>query len=245
MSSASWLLMNFVSQLLERDEREAVLGDLAEAGESAWRGSLGVLGLAVRRQALEWKSWRPWLAGFVVAMPSSYLLVAVSASVTATFQRVVLHRTLGWHSPTGNEGFLLLLCHAFLLIAWSWTVGFAVGAVSRRTVWISIALCAGLIFLCAHGFVSGVLCEISLILFFVPAIWGMWQGIRSAQIKLWAAVLLAMTITLLMIAAWSKAALWVPNWLLVLPPWYLVAMVSKTDQPNRTGGSCMTADGAG
>jgi hypothetical protein len=241
MSSASWSLVEFASQLLEHDEREAVLGDLSEAGESAWRGLLGVLGLAMRRQTFLWKSWKPWLAGFVVALPSSYLLVAVSASVTATFQRVILHRMPAWHSPTGNEGFLLLACHVFLLIAWSWTAGFVVGSMSRGSVWISIALCTGLVFLCAPGFMAGYLCKISLTLFFVPAIWGAAQGIRIGKIKLWVALTLAMTITVLMIAAWSKAALWIPNWLLILPPWYLVAMTWRRGGAKNGAASGLTS----
>ena len=222
MSSASWSLVEFASHLLARDEREAVLGDLTETGESAWRGLLGVIGLVVRRQALGWRSWRPWLAGFVVALPSSYLLVAIAGSVSATFQRLVLHRSLPW-APTGHEGFLLLLCHAFLLIAWSWTVGYVVGSVSRGTVWISVAVCAGMVGYCAHHLVASVLSKFFLTLFFVPAIWGLWQGVRISRITPRAAVVLAVTITVLMISAWSSAALWAPNWLLVLPVWYLVA----------------------
>lgn len=241
MSSASWTLVEFASQLLERDEREAVLGDLTETGESAWRGLLGVLGLVVRRQAVGWRSWRPWLAGFVVAMPSSYLLVAIAGSVSATFQRLVLHRSLPW-APTGHEGFLLLLCHVFLLIAWSWTVGFVVGSLSRGVVWISVAVCAGMVGYCAHHLVNSVLSKCFLTLFFVPAIWGLCQGVRISKITLRAAVLLAMTVTAVMIAAWSSAALWAPNWLLVLPVWYLVAMTWKSAQADRTG-SRMAAGG--
>jgi hypothetical protein len=226
MSSASWSLVEVASQLLERDEREAVLGDLTEMGESAWRGLLGVLGLVVRRQATGWRSLKAWVAGFVVAMPSSYLLVAIAGSVSATFQRLVLHRTLPW-APTGHEGFLLLLCHAFLLIAWSWTVGFVAGSLSRGAVWITVAASGGMILFCGHHLVAEVLSKFFLILFFVPVIWGLWQGTRVWKITLRAAMLLATTITLLMIAAWSSAALWAPNWLLVLPPWYLVAVAWK------------------
>jgi len=236
MSSASWSLVEFASQLLARDEREAVLGDLAEVGESAWQGLLGVLGLVVRRQVLGWRSWRPWLAGFVVAMPSSYLLVAISGSVSATFQRLVLHKTVAL-APTGHEGFLLLLCHVFLLIAWSWTVGFVIGSLSRGTVWISIAICTGMISYCAHHLVAGVLSKVFLTLFFVPAIWGLWQGVRISKITLRAAVSLGMTITGVMIAAWSSAALWAPNWFLVLPVWYLVAMTWRQTAGN-SAASC-------
>jgi hypothetical protein len=40
MTRANWSLVDVAAQLLECDERETVLGDLLEAGESAWQGLL-------------------------------------------------------------------------------------------------------------------------------------------------------------------------------------------------------------
>lgn len=45
-------LCDLVSHLLERDERDAVQGDLLESGESPWQSLLAVLGLVIRREAL-------------------------------------------------------------------------------------------------------------------------------------------------------------------------------------------------
>ncbi len=59
MTRVDWSLVQIAAQLLERDEREAVLGDLVETGESAWQGLLDVLGLVIRREATVWKTWRP------------------------------------------------------------------------------------------------------------------------------------------------------------------------------------------
>jgi len=75
MSRAAWPLVELAARLLEREEREAVLGDLAEAGENAWQALLDILRLECRRQALLWRSWRPWFAGFGIAFPSSLLLM--------------------------------------------------------------------------------------------------------------------------------------------------------------------------
>jgi hypothetical protein len=80
MTGVGWRLIDAVALLLERDEREAVLGDLVEAGESAWHGLLDVLGLVIRRQAVLWRSWRPWLAAFALALPGSLLLMGFSPS---------------------------------------------------------------------------------------------------------------------------------------------------------------------
>lgn len=75
MIAAGWPLMNVVSRLLEPEEREAVLGDLAEAGKNTRQALPSVLGLVVRRQAALWKNWRPWLAAFGLALPGSILLM--------------------------------------------------------------------------------------------------------------------------------------------------------------------------
>src|SRR5690349_16082303 len=85
MTSVGWSLVEAAARLLARDEREGGLGDLVEASESTWQGLLGVLGLVFRREAVLWKSWRPWLAGFRVALPSSFLLMGVSLSVSWSY----------------------------------------------------------------------------------------------------------------------------------------------------------------
>jgi hypothetical protein len=75
MVSLGWSLAEIATHLLQCDEREAVLGDLSETDESAWRGLLDVLGLVIRRQLLLWKSWRPWLSAFGLTLPGSFLLM--------------------------------------------------------------------------------------------------------------------------------------------------------------------------
>jgi len=215
--------------MLDRDERDAVLGDLLETNESGWRGFLDVFGLIFRRQAGLWKNPHPWLVGFLVALPCSYLLTTVSISVSCTWQRLVNHKVYGWHWPTGHEGFPLLFCHIFLLITWSWTGGYIVGSVSRRTLWASAALSIIPAILSLKMYPSDTLPRLCLFLFLLPAIFGARSGLRNARISLRAASLLALTMTALMISAWSYQALWILNWALVLPAWYLVvaAWLSK------------------
>jgi hypothetical protein len=55
MNGIDWPLLEFASKLLERNERETVLGDLLETNESAWQGLLDVFGLVLRRQAALWR----------------------------------------------------------------------------------------------------------------------------------------------------------------------------------------------
>src|ERR1700758_5662533 len=104
----TWPLVESVARLLDRDERDAVLGDSLEAGDSPWQALSGVLGFVLRRQLFVWRSWRPWLAalGFGVC---TWLLMEVSLSVTCTSERL-LGLNLGHWAPTGHEGIFLLLC---------------------------------------------------------------------------------------------------------------------------------------
>ena len=236
MTMIGWPLVEIASRLLQRDEREAVLGDLAEANQGAWRGLLDVLGLFFRQQAALWKDGRPWLAGFGVAVPCTYLLMHVCISVNCTFERLVYHKSLWGHQwPTGNEGYPLLLCHILLLIAWSWTGGFVVGSISRRTLWVSAALCAASCVYCLTVLCISSPSRFCIFLFLPPAILGVRHGLRIARIPFAAAVALATCVTALMISAWTNQALWILNWALIWPVWYLVATAARSRRESPTG----------
>ena len=222
MTSNLWPLVELAARPLDRDERNAVLGDSLEAGDGIWQAFSSVLGLVLRRQLLLWKSWRPWLTTFVFGLPGAYLLMIVSISVTCTYDRLMGMKVGHW-APTGHEGFALLLCHICLLIGWSWTSGFILGSLSPKTLWLNAALCFLMIPICDDHLRTMTLSMFAQYLFLIPAIWGVCQGIRTVRLKRSTAFLLAATITVLMIAAWTNSALWILNWLLLCPAWSLVA----------------------
>lgn len=222
-----WWLVDTTSQLLEGEEREAVRGDLEEAGEGPWQGLLEVLGLVIRREAALWKNWRPWLAAFGLALPSSFLLMGFSLSVSRAYQEFIGPTILKTTGLTVGPGFSLLLCNVFLLAGWSWTGGFVVGSVSRRTVWVSAALSFAPCVFCLERFRVESLSRFCLLLFLLPAIWGVRRGLRIAQIKLSSAIVLAMAVTALTIPTWSSKGPWIPNWALSWPAWYLVATARR------------------
>jgi hypothetical protein len=226
INNAGWTLVEIASRLLGSEEREAVLGDIFESNERAWQGLYSVLSLVVRKQALVWMSPKPWSAGLVV-YGSSYLLMYVTISVCCTYQRLFLHRTFAWHMPTGNEGFFLLSCHVFLMLAWSWSAGFVVGSISRQTVWASGVLCAVPILFLWPAFQPGLLPRLAVILFLVPGILGLRHGLRASKVRLSVSVLLAVAVTVSMVVAWTNGALWSLNWLLIMSPWYLVSVARK------------------
>jgi hypothetical protein len=224
-----WVLVESAARLLEPDERESVLGDLMEAGESAWRGLLGIIGLVIRRQMDLWRGWRPWLAGFGVALPNSSLLMGVSLSVSWSYMRLLCPELLAQASLSKPSAFFVLLWQAVLLIGWSWTGGFVVGSVSRRTLWASTLLCYSPCLFCLTRFRVGSLPRFSILLFLLPAFWGAHRGLQISRMKLSSALLVAMGITVMMIPGWNNGAWywwsprrWVLNWVLSLPAWYLV-----------------------
>lgn len=230
MTSPSWSLVEFAARPLDRDEREAVLGDSIETGESASRALLGILGLVLRRQALLWKSWRPWLSVFIIGVPCTVLLMAVSMSVTCTFDRLMGFKMSHW-APTGHEGLGLLLCHIFLLIACSWATGFTLGSLSPRTLWLNASLGAFLTFFFARHLLDlAVVSRFAPFLFLLPIIWGIRQGLRTVRLRPAHAFLFSAAIAALMLSAWINSAWWIYNWLLLCPALYLVATARRSNQ---------------
>jgi hypothetical protein len=212
MSDIGWSVVDVFSRFLENDEREAVRGDLAEAGEDAWHGFVDVLGLIVRRQAALWKSWQPWLAAFGLALPASFLLMGFSVSVSRCYQRAMSAGPELW----------MLAGYVPLLIGWSWTGGFVVGWLSRRTLWVSgLATCLACVF-CLERFRQASLSRLCLLPFVLPAALGVWRGLRTVRIHPGWAVTLAAVVTALAIGMGSSGA-WLSNFALTWPAWYIVA----------------------
>jgi hypothetical protein len=228
MTSIDWSLVEVASQLLERSEREAVLGDLAETGDSGWHGLLDVLGLIIRRQAGLWKSWRPWFAAFGLALPCSFLLMGFSVSVSGTYQHLMDAKVFQANGLVPGLGRNILL-----LIGCSWTGGFVVGSMSRRTLWVSIAATCSPCLFCLSRFRVESLSRLCLLLFLLPAIWGVQQGLRRSRIKVTPAIVLAVAVTALMVSKWNGSAAWFLNSALIWPAWYLVATARR---PSREGG---------
>jgi hypothetical protein len=218
MSATMWPLIELSARLLEAGEREVVLGDLQETRVSTCRGLLEVFGLALRRQASLWGSPQPWLAGFLIALPAGFLLMAASFSISLTWERLVYHKVFEHGMPTGHEGFAMWGCQVLLVAAWSWSAGHTVGSISPRTLWASCVLAAVpfLFFFCWPFY------RLYFFLFLPPAIGGASLAWRRFRLQLYPALFMALAVTVLMISAWANDALWVANWALLLPIWHVV-----------------------
>ena len=218
-----WTLVEVVaSRLLERNECEAVLGDLAETGESTWAAMLDVMGLAFRRKATPWRTLGPWVAAFGLALPCSLLLMGLSVSISATYLRLFNTTVLKNTGFTLGPGIALLLWNVILLIGWASTGGFVMGSISRKTIRISVLMSSVPCVFCMARFHVESLSRFCLLLFLIPAAWGVYRGLRLTRIYLPAALVLALGITLLTIPMWRNPGAWLPNWALSWPAWYLV-----------------------
>jgi hypothetical protein len=225
MTGIGWRFVDVASRLLDGEEGEAVRGDLVEAGESAGQGLLHVVGLIVRREALVWKSWRPWLAAFGLAMPSSFVLMGFSLSVSSRCEHWMDAKAALTNGPARPA--LLLICYVLLLIGWSWTGGFVVGSVSRRTLWASVAAACLPCLFCLARFRLESRSRFCLLIFLLPAIWGVRQGLRVSRIQLNSALVLAAAVTGLMILPSGSGDFWHLNWTLLWPTWYMVATARR------------------
>jgi len=143
MNRVCGLLVEWLLQALEPDEREVVRGDLIEAGESASQALSGVAGLVLRRQAALWKDWQPWAVFILLTLPLGMLL-SVAARLTGNSSATYAWLYLGnwdwallkyaefWYEL--RDTVVFLATGFFALACWSWTAGFVMGSVSRRIV---------------------------------------------------------------------------------------------------------------
>src|SRR5262245_54078117 len=81
MKRRGWWLVDALCSLLDRDERDAVYGDLIESNASTGRALLEVGGLVLRRQGSAWLDWRPWVILVMVVVPLGVLLSVSSRGV--------------------------------------------------------------------------------------------------------------------------------------------------------------------
>jgi hypothetical protein len=126
-----------LSRTLDPMEREMVLGDLAELGMSDHKAFKSVLGLVLRRQLGFWKEWEPWFVLVAIVVPVCPLLASQSMGVNF-FPGLVMwfHHGISYRTGMSSGALLAEICfQASALITWSWTSTFALGALSRKTIW--------------------------------------------------------------------------------------------------------------
>jgi hypothetical protein len=125
-----------------------VCGDLAECGVSGFQTLREILGLVVRRHLSLWADWRPWLALLAIAIPTGIVLSQLSEvfvqSATSHLGMYEDRFWVIWENPGGRRDFLqstaLKTLDLVTVAAWSASSGFALRALSRRTLWLTGSL---------------------------------------------------------------------------------------------------------
>ncbi len=212
--SVGWRCIEAAAELLTPLEREVVLGDLAEADRGIWGGLNDILILATLRQCALWKSWRPWAASVGLALPASLFLMGCSLAASVAVSSLLSEQSsapLLWRS----------FSRLFLLICWAWMAGFAVGAISRRTLWASFLACCAPCFYCLTKWPGHGLSELQLLVFLVPGLRGAWHGWRDLRLGLPRAVFLT-SMAMIIPAMWGKGG-WMYGCWLLWPGFYLAA----------------------
>jgi hypothetical protein len=238
---AAWRLSEWASRLLEPAEREAVLGDLTEAGGGLWLSCVEVVDLVLRRHAGHWKNWRPWVAAFGISVPTSFLFMGDSVALCAGFVKLAGDATCGNIAP----GIMILALKALVLTGWSWTCGYLVGDVSGRTLWCSILAYGSPCLFCLSRFRIESLSRSSLLLFVFPLAVGIWHGLRGPRVGSRMAVCAASIITLLAVISevcgpggTGNACSWIGSVVLTCPAWFLaiasLAVTKESAKPERS-----------
>lgn len=212
----SWSWLEAAARFVPPNDRDAVIGDLAEAEASPRQILVEIIGFVARREIALWKHWQPWVASLGIALPISFPLMGTSVWVLMVGQQMQ-GRTL-----PGSESLLNLAVTLFLLLAWSWAAGFALVSLSRRTLGASVVACLLPCLFCFAGFRLEALSPFSLFLFVLPAALGVWQCLRHPRIGPGAAVVVAVAVTLLTIIGQSGGSL-ASQAVLLWPTWYIAA----------------------
>jgi hypothetical protein len=144
MAKTGWWLVDMASRLLEPGEREAVRGDLTESGAGSVQAFRDVVGLVARRQAAMWIDWRPWLALVGIVLPIGMLLSYTSRWLADGSALEILRPGAYLGYPGWRHDPVPFVVSTFLggvvLSGWSWTSGFVLGSLSRRTLWVTATL---------------------------------------------------------------------------------------------------------
>lgn len=135
--TAYWL-----ATFLRKDEREAVLGDLAEEGVGPASVGFSIAGLLVRRELAKWRSSKAWFVLLCLLLPCVLFLSVVARDVTdgsaiylwlfgSNSDLELLRQPGYWSSFLECLPRVLVPCLA--LLSWSWCSGYAIGSASRST----------------------------------------------------------------------------------------------------------------
>jgi hypothetical protein len=136
-------LIDALAEMLDPDEREAVLGDISESQQKNGKAIRELLGLIARREAALWRTPRPWLMLVAMVAPIAVALNLAAirlAEGTAIYSYIYIDNwTWGQLASPGARADLVHLCVAYLfdyvsLAGFAWAAGLSIGRLSGRAV---------------------------------------------------------------------------------------------------------------
>ncbi|MEG9431201.1 hypothetical protein [Terriglobus sp. ADX1] len=134
-------LLGWLASFLNENDRETVLGDMAEEGAGYRASAMAVCGLVLRKEVERWRSISPWLVLVLLLLPCVFLMVVVTNAVTdvnAIYLWMLVNnadpdllRQAGYWSNV-KTCMPQLLLSVLALVGWSWCSGFVIGAACWR-----------------------------------------------------------------------------------------------------------------
>jgi hypothetical protein len=221
MTNLGWRFVEVLALQLAPAEREVALGDLIETRTPAWQGICEITGLVVRRQSQLWRNWRPWVAAPVLAFPCSLVLLGFSFAISTELRDRFISASPMSHAAASPAEPILFLCQMVVLLVCSWTAGFTVESLSRRTFVASAVCCLLPCLFCLMRFHHESLSRLCLLLFLLPGVAGVRFSRCGGAIRRHTAIALALAGTTSMAVLAAHANFWALNWELIGPAWYL------------------------
>jgi hypothetical protein len=188
MNRICWWLVDMLCGTLDSNERDAVRGDIDEAGESGGEALRDSIGLVVRRQMASWKSWRAWVAPVGLIAP-------VVCAGTGAIRLDLQARTMWTYGVRFDDGLPLgdlavrLVGFSMLPAAWAWIGGFAFGRLAGRTAWVHPAVIGVAVWVAAAMLRARI--------WMVPFLWGIYRGARGPALDIRRAMWLGLGIAVL------------------------------------------------
>ena len=220
--SRLWVsLRDVLLRSLDPAEREAVSGDFVELAMTDRQVVRSLVGLVMRRQLKLWREWSPWFVLVAIVIPVCPLLETLcnqlGHGIWPTLVMWLHHggayRT-GLSPPAFWSGFSI---RAVALSTWSWTCAFALGTLSRRTIWVTGGLFFGLYLAFAIGAVhpfhrivwyagwSWLPLLMSFLFVLLPAGCGIRESNKPQNMKFPGVFFLALwTVTMAVLALWTR-----------------------------------------
>lgn len=213
-----WKLLELHARLLPVADREAILGDIAEAEMPFAAALSSLMGLILRRQLDCWRSWRPWIVAAGILLSIYMLLVGESVSVALLVAR-----------NAGHAAFAAATLPTLQLITISWATGYATASLSRRTLWITFVLALIPCFCCFAVFRVPGLSHFCIFSFFIPAIAGAVTAMRGHRLPRWTTLALALpNASLLLPNTHFKLVMYLLLIAALWPCWYLIQRAFAT-----------------